>query len=153
MPIRLLLLAAMLFALGGCASNLNPLNWFSGGTDDGVVLEPAGGWGADQDARPLIAQVTEFTVLRNPEGAILQVAGLAPRQGYWNGELVPENDERPENGVLSYAFRISEPPVAARQGPPGSRRILVAKFVSAARLEGVRSIRILGAGNSMTARR
>ncbi|HHH89050.1 MAG TPA: hypothetical protein ENK45_00620 [Aliiroseovarius sp.] len=152
MPIRLITFLSLFLGLTACASNFNPLNWFSRGTQDNVVLEPDGGWGSS-DARALVDQVSELKVLRNPDGAMLQVVGLPPRLGYWDAELVAENDGRPVNGVLTYTFRISEPPVATRAGTPYSRRVFVAQFVPNARLAGVRSIRVVGATNSMTARR
>ncbi len=153
MPGRLILILSLVLGLSACASKLNPLNWFSGGRDAGVVLAPEGGWGDAADPRPMVAQVTELKVMRAPDGAILQVVGLPPRQGYWNAELVPENDERPVDGVLTYVFRISEPPVATRQGTPYSRRVLVAHFVSNTRLAKARQIRIVGANNALVARR
>lgn len=153
MSARALVTLTLFLGLAACDSKLNPLNWFSGGRDDGIVLEPKGGWADETDNRELIAQVTEFKVLRNSGGAILQVTGLPPRQGYWSAELVPENDERPVNGVLSYTFRISEPTTPTPQGSAYSREVVVARFVSQARLAGVQRIRIIGANNSMTARR
>ena len=150
---RLILVLSLFLGLSACSTNFNPLNWFSGGRDGGVVLTPDGGYPSDLDPRGLVSQVTAFKVMRTPGGAILQVTGLPPRQGYWDGELVPENDERPVNGVLTYSFRISEPPVATRAGTPFSRRVFVARFVSETRLRGVRSIRIIGANNSMISRR
>ncbi len=150
---RILVTLTLILGLAGCESKFNPMNWFSGGRDDGIVLEPEGGYGDATDSRELIAQITEFKVLRSPDGAILQVTGLPPRQGFWSAELVPENDERPVNGVLSYTFRISEPNGPTPQGTAYSREVIVARFVSQNRLAGVSRIRIIGANNSMTARR
>ena len=150
---RLLIVLSLILGLSACSSKLNPVNWFSGGSNDGIVLEPAGGYGSETDSRELVSRVTEFKVLRNAEGAILQVTGLPPRQGFWSAELVAENDERPVNGVLTYTFRISEPPANTRQGTPYSREVIVAHFVSERRLAGVRQIRVIGANNSMSARR
>lgn len=150
---RLLLTLSLILGLSACESRLNPRNWFSGGKDDGVILEPYGGYGDTEDSRELVSQVTELKVLRNPEGAILQVTGLPPRQGYWSAELVAENDGQPVDGVLSYTFRISEPLGSTPQGSPYSREIIVATAVSEAKLAGVRRIRVIGANNSMTARR
>ena len=153
MSARLLLSLMLILGLTACESRLNPLNWFSGGKDDGVILEPYGGYGDSEDSRELVSQITEFKVLRNPEGAILQVTGLPPRQGYWSAELVAENEGKPVDGVLTYTFRISEPPGNTPQGSAYSREIIVAAAVPEARLAGVRRIRVVGANNSMTARR
>ncbi len=150
---RVVIALSLILGLSACESRLNPVNWFSFGKNDGVILEPAGGYGSTDDTRELVSQVTEFKVLRSTGGAILQVTGLPPRQGYWRAELVAENDERPVDGVLTYTFRINEPPVNTRQGSPYSREIIVAQFVSDGKLAGVRRIRIVGANNSMTARR
>ena len=150
---RVLISLTLILGLSACETRLNPMNWFSGGKNDGVILEPLGGYGDSEDRRALIPQVTEFKVFRNSGGAILQVTGLPARQGYWSAELVAENDERPVNGVLTYTFRISEPLENTPQGSPYSREIIVAHFVSDTKLAGVRQIRVVGANNSMTARR
>ena len=150
---RVLITLTLILGLSACETKFNPMNWFSAGRSDGIVLEPEGGYGGGEDSRELIAQITEFKVLRSPGGAILQVTGLPPRQGYWSAELVAENDERPVDGVLTYTFRISEPATTTPQGTPYSREVFVAHFVSDNQLAGVRRIRIVGASNSMTARR
>ena len=151
---RFLITLALGLGLSACAdSRLNPLNWFSGGKEDRIVLEPRGGYGDSADTRELIARVTSLKVLRNPEGAILQVTGLPPRLGYWSAELVAENDGKPVDGVLTYSFRIAEPPGATPRGAPNAREIIVATAVPQIRLAGVRQIRVIGASNSMSARR
>ena len=153
MPIRLITILSLFLGLSACASNLNPLNWFSNGTPDTVVLEPDGGWASTSDPRALVAEVTELKVMRNPNGAVIQAVGLPPRQGYWDAELVAENDGRPIDGVLTFTFRIQEPETPTRAGTPWSRRVFVGQFIANADLEGVRAIRVVGATNAMTARR
>ncbi len=151
---RFLITLALLLGLSACAnSRLNPLNWFAAGRDDGVILEPRDGYGDSADTRELIARVTSLKVLRTPEGALLQVTGLPPRLGYWSAELVAENDGKPVDGVLTYSFRIAEPPGATPRGAPDAREIIVAAAVPEIRLAGVRRIRVIGATNSMSARR
>lgn len=150
---RLLITLTLVLGLSACSSQLNPLNWFSGGSDDGIVLEPEGGFPSDNDSREIIAQITDLKVLRASGGAIIQVTGVPPRQGYWNAELVPENNENPENGVLTYVFHISEPARPTATGNPYARTVYVAHFISDIRLEGVRQIRVLGEQNSRISRR
>ena len=138
------LLTSLAFGLSACggASNLNPF-----------ALIPEGGFLEDQDYRGLVAQEVELQILRSTGGAIVRAKGLPPRLGYWDAELVPENFERPENGVLTYMFRITEPPYHTLQGRPKQREILVGRFVSDTKLAGVRTIRVVGASNSRSASR
>ncbi|MHA6267938.1 hypothetical protein [uncultured Aliiroseovarius sp.] len=149
------LLTSLAFGLSACggASNLNPFNWFQSGGTEQVALIPEGGFLEDQDYRGLVAQVVELQILRSTGGAIVRAKGLPPRLGYWDAELVPENFERPENGVLTYMFRITEPPYHTLQGRPKQREILVGRFVSDTKLAGVRTIRVVGASNSRSASR
>lgn len=156
---RLLITFSLILSLAACETQWNPLNWFSDGRDDTIALVPEGGFPAEHDPRQIISQITDLQVQRNPGGAIIQVTGLPPRLGYWNAELVPENNEQPENGVLTYVFRISEPvgasasASASGSGSSYARKIFVAHFVSDNQLQGVRQIRVVGEQNSRTARR
>jgi len=152
MTARIIILVTLVFGLSACESRFNPMNWFSKG-EETVALYPEGGFPADNEQRGAVAQVTEFLVQHAPGGAILQATGLTPRQGYWSGELVAENDERPVDGVLTYVFRIAEPYGQTRVSTAQSRKVIVAHFVSDIKLQGVRVIRVVGEQNSRTARR
>lgn len=147
---RILVVTAVL-ALAGCASSLNPLNWFRPAAEGAGAATDASGVPAD--GRELIARVTELRVERRPGGAIIRVAGDPPRIGYWDAKLVPENYDEPVDGVLRYTFRIAEPWEPTPTGTPHARRIWVAHFVSDAKLQRVTRIEVIGAGNSLSARR
>ena len=154
----LLAATACLMLLSGCGgfaqSNFNPFNWFGRSTDEGpATLVPPGGFTADRDFRQPVLTVTEMALDRRPGGAILRATGLPPTQGWWDAELRPENDERPEGGVLTYTFVVAEPRDAQPQGAPVSREVTAARFLPDARLDGVREIRVIGANNSRVARR
>ncbi|WP_424940086.1 hypothetical protein [Aliiroseovarius sp. S253] len=149
------LLTASLLALTACGGNVNvnPFNWFNSNQVEQVALIPEGGFLDDQENRGLVTNVVELQILRAQGGAIIRAKGLPPRLGYWDAELVPENFERPENGVLTYMFRITEPYYRTQTGRPKQREVFVGHFVSDIKLQGVRTIRVVGANNSRTARR
>ncbi|HCQ64703.1 MAG TPA: hypothetical protein DIU07_05790 [Rhodobacteraceae bacterium] len=135
--------------------NLNPLTWFNSlGSDEGLVaLEPEGGWEQDTDRRLVVDQVTALRIEKTTAGAIVHATGLPPRLGYWDAELVVENDGAPENGVLSYVFKVASPRWATTTSTPYARTIEAAAFIPNVELNGIRAIRVLGAQNSRTASR
>jgi len=141
-----------LTACGG-SLNLNPFDWGSSDRNRSVVVVPEGGFLEDQEYRGLVPQVIELQILQSPGGAIVHARGLTPRLGYWDAELVAENFERPDNGVLTYMFRISEPPFQTIAGRAQQREVLVGHFVSDTKLQGVRTIRVVGANNSRASSR
>ncbi len=148
-PVIALGLSALL--LSGCGSSkLNPLNWFGGSKEETVAVMDNS---VLTDNRPLVARVTSFKIDRTPGGAILRAVGLPPTQGYWDAELVAENDGKPEKGVLSFQFHIQKPYDAENAGPPKSREVVVAYFITNNSLQNVRKIRIRGAQNARTVRR
>jgi hypothetical protein len=149
------LLTASLLALTACGGNvnLNPLGWFNSNQVEQVAVIPEGGFLDEQENRGLVTNVVDLQILRAQGGAIIRAKGLPPRLGYWDAELVPENFERAENGVLTYMFRITEPYYRTQTGRPQQREVYVGHFVSDVKLQGVRTIRVVGANNSRTARR
>lgn len=153
MPGRIIITFSLVLGLSACSMGWNPMNWFQSSKESTIALIPQGGFADTTDRRTIVSQVTDMQVLRTPGGAIIQVTGLPPRQGYWNAELVAENGERPVDGVLTYVFRIQEPEVTTGQGAPYTRQVFVAHAVSNVTLAGVRQIRVLGTENSRTARR
>lgn len=150
-----ILISGLVFGLSGCGgtSNLNPANWFRSDGVKEVAVIPEGGFLDDQEYRGLVTQVVELQVLRSPGGAIVRAKGLPPRLGYWDAELVAENFERPVDGVLTYMFRISEPPYHTITGRAKQREVLVGQYVSNTKLKGVRTIRVVGEHSSRSARR
>jgi hypothetical protein len=157
------LLATLVLSLtlAGCSSaresRLNPFNWF--GTSRSVsTLVPAGGFGFDPaDRRVLVDQVTQLEINRTPGGAILVATGLPQTQGWWDAELIAENDGQPVNGVLRLRFVVAEPtpgtPVASRVSSPQSREVTAALFLSEFKLAEVRQILVTGLGNARTVSR
>lgn len=150
-------LAALLIltACGGLRdSRLNPLNWFGRSTAGATTLAPEGGYAAARgDFRVPVREVTKLTVERIQGGALLTVVGLPPTQGWWDAELVPENRERPVDGVLTYRFLVAEPRVVSRVSTQPSREVTAGRFISDFKLEEVRSIVVLGETNSRSSRR
>jgi hypothetical protein len=150
------LVAAFLamMALSACSgisqSRLNPFNWFGGSKQELMTPEEMA---VVPDGRTLIDQVVSFSVEPAQGGAILRATGLTPTQGFWDGELVAQNDERAIDGVLTYAFHVREPAGFEQVNTERSREVVVAKFVSNYRLSGVRSIRVLADRNARTAKR
>lgn len=148
-PALMSALVVTLTACGGSAS-FNP---FNSNRVKEVAIIPEGGFLEDQENRGLVAQVAELQILRAQGGAIIRAKGLPPRLGYWDAELVPENFERAEDGVLTYMFRITEPYYRTQTGRPKQREVYVGHFVSDTKLQGVRTIRVVGEQNSRSARR
>ena len=148
-PIATVLISTLL--LTGCATKLNPFNWFKGSREEKRIAQVAPGHVVDH--RGLVDQVISLQIEKTNSGAIIHVVGLPPSQGYWDGSLVADNDEKPIKGVLTYQFRIEQPYEFKRTSTPQSREVVVGHFISNRRLEGVKSIRVLGARNVRTSRR
>ncbi len=151
----LLASAVVVFSLSGCdsvrESRVNPFNWF--GQSQEETLAPRTGWRRELDNRALVAQVSDMAVERFPGGAIIRAEGITPTQGWWDAELVAENDGRPVDGVLTYDFRIAAPRTETRVSTPQSRSVSAAVRISDRRLEGVRMIVVRGAENARSVRR
>lgn len=145
---KLLVILALLVAVPSCGriadSPVNPLNWFGRSVAvDSDTSNPAA------DPRPLVTQVTALRLERVPGGAIIHATGLAARQGYYGGALVPLNRGMPVDGLLAYQFRVKPPIEATRSGPARSREIIVGLFVSDQTLAGVRQIQVSGETNAL----
>ncbi|WP_072791642.1 hypothetical protein [Cognatishimia maritima] len=145
-------------------SRLNPFNWF--GRAERVETTEA-------EINPLIPRKRESIFDRGPEvypgtpvlvindvkiervsgGAIIRVLGTAQTQGAFEARLTPENDdELPVDGVLTYQLEAIQP-TGFRTGPERSREINIARYRTFQDLNGVRTIRIVGAANAMQVRR
>ena len=146
-------LTALLAA--GCGtisdSRLNPVNWFGSGRSESVAAtaQPS----TPRDGRALIRQVVSLQIDRTPGGAIVKAIGLPETQAHYDAELVPLGDGAAVDGVLEYQFRISPPAGTPPAGPPQSREVVVALFVTNQTLVGVRTIRVSGADNAVVVRR
>ncbi len=147
---------AALMILSACGnfrtSSLNPFGWFSRSTEEASLITAAEARRV-ADNRALVAQVTEMAVEPMRGGAIVRAVGLPPTQGWWDAELVPENEFRPVDGVLSFRFVVAGPRPPARAGTPMSREVSAAIYVSDFKLANARQITVTGAGNARTSRR
>ena len=148
-PIATILVSALLVT--GCASKINPFNWFKGSSEEKLVEQMVPG--AKAEHRALVDQVASLQIEKTNGGAIIHAVGLPPSQGYWDAELVAENAEKPVNGVLTYSFRIEQPYEFKRASTPTSREVVVGHFVSNIKLQGVTSIRVLGTRNARSSKR
>lgn len=151
MRIRPIPLLILLVALAGCGrfaeSNFNPLNWFKAAqpTAPTVLYVPPA------DRRMLVAQVTDLTVNRNLNGAVVTARGLPPTQGWWRAELVKLDQD--DDTKLVFEFRLYPPVTPQPAGSPASREVTVAIALSNVQLEGIRVIEVQGAGNALSSRR
>ncbi len=147
---------ALVLALGGCASirdsRVNPFNWF-GQSSEVATLTPDGGWTTQLDNRALAAEISDMAVERYPGGAIIRAAGIMPTQGWWDAELVAQNEGRPLDGVLTYEFRVAAPRTQTRVSTPQSRTVSAGLRITDRRLDGVRTIVVRGAQNARSVRR
>lgn len=105
------------------------------------------------DRRDLVQSVTRLSLEPTLDGAILRADGLAAGLGYYNASLIPDNDGRPVDGVLTFQFRAA-PPFGSEPGIRSERTLMVrtALFLSDFDLAGVRQIVVLGVSNSRSLR-
>ncbi|MCL4189454.1 MAG: hypothetical protein KJZ85_17790 [Rhodobacteraceae bacterium] len=157
----LLAALAALILLGACGavreSRLNPFNWFGRSEVREPTLAPEQGYGpAVFDNRALVDQVTLLEIERIPGGAILRAAGLPPTQGWWDAELVAEEDAdgaAPAPGVLAFRFVVAAPRSPQPASTPVSREVTVATYLSDIRLRDIRQIIVRGGRNERVIRR
>ena len=155
-PITLLL--AGLLVLEACGtireSRLNPFNWFGRSTSAPSTLAPAEGYVAGiLDNRALVDQVLSLSVEPVPGGAVVRATGQTTTQGWWDVELVADNDGEPVDGVLAFQFRVAAPRTPTPVSTARSREVTAATAVSDVTLAGVREIRVIGTRNERTSRR
>ncbi|WP_339106999.1 hypothetical protein [Thioclava sp. GXIMD4216] len=155
---------AIVLALSACGSiresRMNPWNWFGSSTEKTSTpsLAPKGGYAAAlADNRSVIAQITSLEIRKTSAGAIVEVTGLPPTQGWWDVALIAENDGRPVNGEIHYTM-VGYPPSAEsaeahRAGTVGSRQITAAAYIDNFKLADVRRVTVTGASNSRSASR
>ncbi len=148
--------ALILTGCGGggssAGSGLNPFGWFRSGPK-GKTLQKTEQIALPRDSRGLVDQIVVMRVERVPGGAIIRATGLPPTQGYWDGSLKPENEEKPVKGTLVYRFVIAPPPGFEQRSTPQSREVVVARYVTNAKLQGVSRIVVQAARNQMSSRR
>jgi len=149
---------AVLLTLSGCArvaeSRLNLFNWFASSQPAAVAtvdpadrrpLVPEGRRTLIIDNRPLIQSISTMSVDRAPGGALVRATGIAPAQGFFNAQLVPQGID---NGVLTLDFRAQAPTGFEGVGTDRSRQITAAYVIDAGQLAQVRSVRVQAASNA-----
>jgi len=147
--------------LAGCGnSRLNPFNWFGRSRGEVIVastnplIPTRSGFRrpkAAYNGTP-VDQITALVIERTPGGAIIRVTGLAATQGSFDVLMEPINeDDVAVDGVLTYTLKARLP--RRPQGPASTREVVAAHFVTDQQLEGVRTIRVVGARNAHTVRR
>lgn len=144
-------LIALSLVLAGCSgvrqSRMNPLNWFGSSTEESQL----GPVTLETDNRALVAAVTALSIERTSSGALVRAEAQMPGQGWWDAQLIAENQGRPVDGVLTYRFVAAAP----RQPALGGRAqtLLVATPVSEFMLAEISTVVVRGATNSRSARR
>ena len=163
----LLVSTLVLSACGGFRdSRVNPFNWFGRG-------EPAPVAATSEETNPLIPtrsglfrsnrdrdaylgepidSISDLVIERVPGGAIIRATGVAARQGVYDVQLTPANDEMVVEGVLTYRLEGLRQGGTA-QGTPATREVIVARKVTDQTLAGARTIRVEAARNALQSRR
>jgi hypothetical protein len=159
----LIALVVLSLALTGCGrvrdSRLNPFNWFGHSREVATTLAPEGGYAkAIDDYRVPVATVTALEIKQVQGGVMIVAKGLPATQGWWDAELVADNDATPVDGGLNYTFLVSQPlpqtAVASRVSTPQSREITAGLFISNFKLgDDVRKITVTGTGNARSVSR
>jgi hypothetical protein len=146
---------ALVLTLGACSSmgesRLNPMNWFTKRSVE--TIAPTGGWQDSSDRRALVPVVTEVEMIRTPEGAVLHATALMATQGWWDVELRPMNDGRPDGDALVYEFVAGSPMTQTAVGSDASRLVTAGVKITNFRLDGVRRVVVRGAQNAREVRR
>lgn len=166
-------LLVLSIVLGACGvvrdSRINPFNWFgrsqaapvaaSAENTNPLIPQSRGGLfssrnaPADYAGRPF-EEITDLTVERIPGGAIIRATGLAARQGIYDVQLTPaDEDELPVKGVLTYRLEGVRPRYRTPTGAKPTRIVTAGRKVTDQTLRGVRTIRVEGSLNARTARR
>ena len=157
----LTVLLVLTLTLGACATRFNPMNWFGRGqpvkVENTNPLIPAGrafGRKPKTYNGRLVGTVEELVIERIAGGAIIRATTVAPQHGSYDVQLTPDNDdELPVDGVLTYRFEAIQPRAFIAPGTAYSRQITAARHVTNQQLDGVRSIKVVGASNARVARR
>lgn len=154
MRLVLVALLSLTLAVPACGrigeSRINPMNWFGGSRDERPDLGPTSDI---TDNRALVVRVTELSIERTSSGALIRAEGLTRSAGWWDAQLVPENNGVPLDGVLSFRFVAAAPREPVPDTGERSRTLVVAYPVSTAILEQTSAVVVNGQENSRRARR
>lgn len=142
-PRFLMALLVVVLGLTGCASRLNPMNWFGRDREERVQISET--VAAPVDDRQLVTEVISLSVDPLPGGAIVRAMGLPPRQGYWEADLVEVGRG---DGEIVFEFRVYRPVDAnTRVGTQRSREILAGTSLTTQDLAGIRQIVVIAQQN------
>ncbi|MGI3185812.1 hypothetical protein [Nioella aestuarii] len=143
-PRILMTLLVVVLGLTGCASRLNPMNWFGRDREERVQVSDTV-IAAPVDDRQLVSEVISLSVDPLPGGAIIRAMGLPPRQGYWEADLVEVGRD---GGEIVFEFRVYRPADPnTRTGTQRSREILAGTSLSTQDLAGIRQIVVVAQQN------
>jgi hypothetical protein len=142
-PRFLMALLVVVLGLTGCASRLNPMNWFGRDREERVQISET--VAAPVDDRQLVTEVISLSVDPLPGGAIVRAMGLPPRQGYWEADLVEIGRE---DGEIVFEFRVYRPADPnTRVSTQRSREILAGTSLTTQDLAGIRQIVVIAQQN------
>ncbi|MCY4303219.1 MAG: hypothetical protein OXC62_00275 [Aestuariivita sp.] len=100
-----------------------------------------------------IEQVTDFEIKPTRTGAILLAKGVGTRQGAYDIQLTPlNNEEIPVNGVLEYRFEAIYPSNETPIGNITSRRLVAARSISTELIKQVDVFRVVSKQNAIEKR-
>lgn len=154
MKTPILALVVVAVALVGCGnmrqSRLNPRNWFGTSHEERPDL---GAISSTIDNRALVAQITELAIEPTSSGALLRAEAVMPTAGWWDAELVADNNGRPVQGVLTFRFVAAAPRTPAPDTGVRSRTLVAAHPLSSALLEVTSEVVVTGSANSRRIRR
>lgn len=159
--------------LTGCAtvrdSRVNPFNWFGTARSEPITRQEAstnplipqrtGLFSSSRNKEVVYAgrpfdQIIDLTIEEVPGGAVVRATGRADRQGIYEVQLTPANeDELPVDGVLTYRLEGVEPSEPTAIGTPPTREVTAGRKLTNQTLAGVTTIRVEGLRNAMTSRR
>ncbi len=163
---RIILTSVLVSALvlPGCGalrdSRINPANWFgksrveaSPQTPSNPLVPTKSGFSRPETVYQGIPvqQILALKVERAAGGAVVRVTGLSSTLGAYDVRLEPVegNSANVLEFTLKAAYSVRSRPTA----PASSREVVAATFVSDIELEGVRTIRVIGADNARSVRR
>ncbi|MEZ5676235.1 hypothetical protein SAMN06265173_1087 [Thalassovita litoralis] len=163
-PLSALLISTLV--LTGCGnSRLNPMNWFGRAKSTPVataentnpLIPQRRGSILRREQLPyagqLMSQVKTLHIERTPGGALVRVSGIAQFQRPYEVRLIPTNNKQPVNGVLTFDLKAVQPGKKLAQGSEWTRTVTAATFLTDNELDGVRTIQVQAAQNTMSSRR
>ncbi len=149
-------------------SAINPFNWFGRSTSEPIeqsentnplIPQRSGLFSNRRQADETYAgipfeEIIDLKIERVPGGAIIRATGRAARQGIYQVQLTPANEDAlPVDGVLTYRLEGVRPTMPTPVGTAPTREVTAARKLTDQDLREVRSIRVEGQVNAQVARR